>query len=343
MPNKFEVSLLMLSGQQLTASGNSLLLNGNPISGGGGGLSQSQADLLYLALSGGEVTGLIAGTELSLSNSNPHATLDISGYLNISHNFNDTDIITATGNTNSFLQLNVVNASTGKDASADIVASNSTSDVNNYVNLGINGLNYTGAYVGFSGDGYIYGQGYDFYVGNATSGKDLYLFAGGGVNSITRTDVVLKSTNRLGIFNNQPAYQVDVSGSGNFSSGLYVRGNPVITGSITSAFTKNAGLTNPNGITSGAYLIPAFRSNGSFTVTGIHAQRLGGSGVAINAYKNTPASSHLAVNMNISSTGTWISSGIITNSSYTLGDSLYISIVSLSGLPTAVSIQVDFV
>lgn len=40
----------------------------------------------------------------------------------------------------------------------------------------------------------------------------------------------LSSRGQMGLLNNNPKYTLDVSGSGNFSNGLFIKGNPVLTG-----------------------------------------------------------------------------------------------------------------
>jgi hypothetical protein len=47
--------------------------------------------------------------------------------------------------------------------------------------------------------------------------------------------------------------------------------------------------------------------------------------------------------MVVNQTGSWISSGIIQNSSYAPGDSLEAQVITAGGLPLSISIQVDFI
>jgi hypothetical protein len=103
--------------------------------------------------------------------------------------------IVATGRVDSFYQANIINLSTGTNASADLVCSNSTSDVNNYVNLGINSTGYTGASIGWTGDGYLFSMGGDMYVGALAPTRKLFFFAGGNTTGIGQSVAVVTNNN----------------------------------------------------------------------------------------------------------------------------------------------------
>jgi len=98
------------------------------------------------------------------------------------------NVISARGNMNKYLQLNVMNASSGTAASSDIVASNNiASETVNYIDMGINSTGYastaTGGILAGPSNAYLYSTGNDFILGNASSGKDLIFFTDGtGVN-----------------------------------------------------------------------------------------------------------------------------------------------------------------
>ncbi|MEO8148859.1 MAG: hypothetical protein ABI723_14535 [Bacteroidia bacterium] len=60
----------------------------------------------------------------------------------------------------SYLQLNIQNISIGTTASSDVVATaNDGSETTHYVDMGINGGNYSGAVMGTSNDGYPHTMG----------------------------------------------------------------------------------------------------------------------------------------------------------------------------------------
>jgi hypothetical protein len=107
-------------------------------------------------------------------------------------------------------------------------------------------------------------------------------------------------------------------------------------------FSKGISLMSTGGL-AGTYTAPVWRCNAASRLTGIFSYRISGNGATINAYKNNPSLPHLAVNMSSSSTGVWISSGVITNDSYSVGDSLIVQIMNLDGLPAAITVQTDFI
>ena len=97
---------------------------------------------------------------------------------------NTVNVIGAYGTTDSYIQLNIRNRTGSLSASSDIVATNDTgNEIGNYVDLGINSSGYTLGFVGQKNDGYLYNTGSNFYIGNTSPGKNLYLFAGGLTNT----------------------------------------------------------------------------------------------------------------------------------------------------------------
>ena len=157
---------------------------------------------------------------IGFNNISPLFANDFSGRINVSLD-NDINLATLTGTNNGYIQLNINNESTGPFASSDLVC---TSDIGNestfYVDLGKNGSRYTGQYIGGSGDGYVYNDGNDFYIGNISSGKNLYLFAGNVPYSGNMVAVTISQSRNVGIDNMFPQFDVDVNGSGRFSSGI---------------------------------------------------------------------------------------------------------------------------
>ena len=91
------------------------------------------------------------------------------------------NVISGKGNLNSYLQLNIQNLNAGDTASSDVVASaNNATETANYVDMGINGENFTpkGNYsVGGANDSYLLSTGRHHYMGSATSG-DIKIFTG---------------------------------------------------------------------------------------------------------------------------------------------------------------------
>lgn len=77
------------------------------------------------------------------------------------------------------------------------------------------------------------------------------------------------------------------------------------------------------------------------TVTNVRGYRVGGTGATINARLNG-ASNHLASALSLTSADTWMDGGAVQNTAYAAGDKLEIMLVTVSGTPTEIAIQVDF-
>ena len=100
-------------------------------------------------------------------------------------------------------------------------------------------------------------------------------------------------------------------------------------------------LYNQNGIATGANLI-AWRAPYACTVSDVWGYYAGGTGaVGINARKNG-SSDHLSAYLQMYTGNQWINGGAVQNTSYVAGDKLEIMVVSVTGLPTQVAVQVDF-
>ena len=90
--------------------------------------------------------------------------------------------LVAKGSIDSYLQFNIKNQSTGNNATTDIVATaDNGNETTNYVDLGINGSNYTGSAIqtGVANDGYLISTANDFYLVNASTNKNMLFLTGG--------------------------------------------------------------------------------------------------------------------------------------------------------------------
>ena len=87
--------------------------------------------------------------------------------------------ISARGNNNSYVQINVQNRSAGEEASSDIVATANNGDEDvNYINMGINSeFNNAGGTLGGPNKAYLFSTGADFVIGNGTPGRNLTLYS----------------------------------------------------------------------------------------------------------------------------------------------------------------------
>lgn len=252
---------LILSGnwtaQALSISGSSVVLASQTGGFGGGG-------------SGGSFnTGTLVGTFALLNSNN-----NFSGTETI-YNTNSINLITTTGNYTGYQQINVQNQSSSPLASSDLVVTNDIGNESNYyVDLGINSSTYTGQFVGNTGDGYLFSQANDFYIGNTQSGNKLYLFAGTTPFTGSQAGLTIFNNN-LGINNNTPIYDLDVSGntrilisnlttqsiSGGIMTGIgLLLGNPVLATSVAGLGVQ----VSPSLNFSGNYYATGSGTSGSF-------------------------------------------------------------------------------
>jgi hypothetical protein len=76
------------------------------------------------------------------------------------------------------------------------------------------------------------------------------------------------------------------------------------------------------------------------TVTNVRGYRVGGTGATVNARLNG-TDNHLAAAVSAASADTWTDGGAVQNVTYAAGDKMEIMIVSVTGNPTQVAVQVD--
>jgi len=99
--------------------------------------------------------------------------------------------------------------------------------------------------------------------------------------------------------------------------------------------SKSLVITAPTG--TAAYVV--WRAPKACTVVAVRGYRVGGTGTTVNAQKNT--SDLLATDLSLSTAATWLSGPSVQNATFAAGDSLTVAIRSVTGTPTAVTIQVD--
>jgi hypothetical protein len=92
---------------------------------------------------------------------------------------------------------------------------------------------------------------------------------------------------------------------------------------------------------SGAANYIVWRAPFACTVTNVRGYRVGGTGATINARKNG-SSNHLSSALSLTSADTWQDGGGVQNTSYSAGDKLEIMVVSVTGSPTQIAIQLDY-
>ena len=216
MANNFSTRVLTLSGQIITATPSSLLVNGLAIQGG-----SSAGGVTGVSISGGPpITGLVSFTGIGgllVSQSGQNVVISGGGGPVTNNNFinSGTGVVFTTGDQNiygqkffydsglfanvvlatlpnsplgvggsgnAYVQLNIQNITSGDNASTDLIitASNGT-DSTNYLDLGLNNPGYNqAAYQGTSGnDGYLYVNGGGLTIGTQTPGKNVEIHVGG--------------------------------------------------------------------------------------------------------------------------------------------------------------------
>ncbi|WP_329390279.1 glycosyl hydrolase family 28-related protein [Streptomyces sp. NBC_01716] len=110
---------------------------------------------------------------------------------------------------------------------------------------------------------------------------------------------------------------------------------PVRTLPLTATVSKGLVITAPAG--AAAYVV--WRAPKACTVTAVRGYRVGGTGITINATKN--GSDLLASNLSLSTADTWLSGPGVQNQNMAAGDTLAVAVRSVTGTPTAVTIQVE--
>ncbi|XCM28845.1 glycosyl hydrolase family 28-related protein [Streptomyces parvus] len=110
---------------------------------------------------------------------------------------------------------------------------------------------------------------------------------------------------------------------------------PVRTLPFAASVSKALVVTAPAG--AATYVI--WRAPKACTVTAVRGYRVGGTGVTINATKN--GADLLATNLSLSTADTWLAGPGVQNETMAAGDTLAVAVRSVTGTPTAVTIQVD--
>ena len=108
------------------------------------------------------------------------------------------------------------------------------------------------------------------------------------------------------------------------------------TTTATITFSRGGSVLTPTG----AVNIVVWRAPFAGTVTNVRSYRVGGTGATINARKNGTLN-HLASALSLTSADTWMTGAAPQNTAYAAGDKMEIMLVSLTGSPTQIAIQVD--
>ena len=150
------------------------------------------------------------------------------------------------GNINNYVEFNIFNKNNGSSSSTDIVATNNYGDdTNYYINMGINGFNFSNANWTINGanDGYLFVQNGSLAIGTSSTGKNISFFTGGVLAA--NEEMRINSNGFVGIGITNPSRTLDVRGLGNFSGTVYINNaTDLATAFISGTNTTINGLVN---------------------------------------------------------------------------------------------------
>lgn len=109
-----------------------------------------------------------------------------------------------------------------------------------------------------------------------------------------------------------------------------------LTSFVGMVFSRGATVLNP-----AVQNTIVWRAPFSCTVTNVRGYRVGGTGATINARRNG-VSNHLAAAVSLAAADTWVDGGAVANTAYVAGDKLEIMVVTITGVPTQIAVQVDY-
>lgn len=186
--------------------------------------------------------------------------------------------------------------------------------------------------------------GVDFLVGTATgiTGSEIVVGTSpGGELGGTWASPTVDSTH-AGSAHHAQAHSV--TGADHTATGLTSGQIMQATGTASFGFAALAfsrGATIVSSAITAAINVIVWRAPFACTVTAVKGYRVGGSGATVNARRNG-SSNHLASAVSLSSADTWTDGGSVQNTAYAAGDKLEIMVVSATGSPTQIAVQVDF-
>ena len=264
----------------------------------------------------------LAGTEIFTNK-----TFDTAGTGNVFRiNGNQITAVTGTGNTAVLSTSPTISGNVGFSAGAGRTVYLKASEISNTYTLTLpSEVGSSGTYLKNTGSGVLAWDtstsvpgysGYSGYSGVGIRGVSGYSGIGGGGIS---------------------GYSGKSGYSGIGISGYSGSGGGGIGG--TGIKTQGGTIINPTG----AINVIVWYAPYVCTVTNVRGYRIGGTAAIINARKNG-TSNHLATALSLSSADTWMDGSTVepTTATYAIGDKLEIMVISQTGNPTQVSIQVDF-
>jgi Chaperone of endosialidase len=129
-------------------------------------------------------------------------------------NTSSFNVISARGEIDNYLQLNIQNKSAGNTASSDVVATADNGDENGlYIDMGINSSGYSNSLIPIlngPSEAYLFSTGNNFVIGNGTPAYDMSLFTGG--YALTNERIRITAAGNIGIGAIAPADKLTVAG-----------------------------------------------------------------------------------------------------------------------------------
>lgn len=123
------------------------------------------------------------------------------------------------------------------------------------------------------------------------------------------------------------------------AAGQFLRATSATTFAFEAiVFSRGATLLNSSGVATVNLIV--WRAPFACTVTAVKGYRVGGTGATINARRNG-TDNHLASALSLSSADTWMDGGAVQNTAYAAGDKMEIMVVSVTGTPSQIAVQVD--
>ena len=199
MANIIQVKRTSTSGRQPNTTG-SYATNSQYIAAGEFALNMADG-VLYTSNGTAVITVGANIVNLSVTNNANVANVLSVGNATGSYAFNPISVMTNYGNQNNYVQHVLQNASSGLNASGDIVLTNDTgNDTIGFIDLGINSSTYSNAAYNITGagDGYLYTSNGHLAIGTA-SGKELIFHANGTTSSarvltVNATSITIANT-----------------------------------------------------------------------------------------------------------------------------------------------------
>jgi Chaperone of endosialidase len=129
-------------------------------------------------------------------------------------NTSSYNLISAKGEIDNYLQLNIQNRSAGGTASSDVVATADNGDENSeYIDMGMNSSGYSNSLIPIvngASEAYLISTASNFVIGNGTPSYDISLFTGGYATTNERLRITAAGNIAIGAFT--PADKLSVAG-----------------------------------------------------------------------------------------------------------------------------------